>query len=111
MMFRSNCGTKTPFPVMVLFRATQSVLIAIGPMHWAYLMEGKAKMEFGQLDPRFPISHGKKSILQVQRLAVAGNMGPLTSNYVMCGSREGNEGKLIELSPPAAYVVAGLLKA
>ncbi|GMN59571.1 hypothetical protein TIFTF001_028650 [Ficus carica] len=85
-------------------------------MHWAYLMEGKAKMEFGQLDPRFdnmrfPISHGKKSILQVQRLAVAGNMGPLTSNYVMCGSREGNEGKLIELSPPAAYVVAGLLKA
>ncbi|CAL1357443.1 unnamed protein product [Linum trigynum] len=36
-------------------------------------------------------------------------MGPLTSSYVLCGSREANEGKLFELSPPAAYVVGGLL--
>lgn len=28
-------------------------------------------------------------------------MGPLTSSYVLCGSREANEGKLFELSPPA----------
>ncbi|GMN20082.1 hypothetical protein TIFTF001_049994 [Ficus carica] len=33
-------------------------------------------------------------------------MGPLTSSYVLCGSREANEGKLFELSPPAAYVVS-----
>ncbi|PKI40737.1 hypothetical protein CRG98_038875 [Punica granatum] len=39
----------------------------------------------------------------------AGSMGPLTSSYVLCGSREANEGKLNELSPPAAYVVVGLL--
>jgi len=25
-------------------------------------------------------------------------MGPLTSNYVLCGSREANEGKLLELT-------------
>ncbi|CAN1200280.1 hypothetical protein LINPERPRIM_LOCUS44248 [Linum perenne] len=37
-------------------------------------------------------------------------MGPLTSSYVLCGSREANEGKLFELSPPAAYVVGGLIK-
>lgn len=37
-------------------------------------------------------------------------MGPLTSSYVLCGSREANEGKLFELSPPAAYVVVGLIK-
>jgi hypothetical protein len=36
-------------------------------------------------------------------------MGPLTSSYVLCGSREANEGKLFELSPPAAYVVVGQL--
>ena len=36
-------------------------------------------------------------------------MGPLTSSYVLCGSREANEGKLFELSPPAAYVVVGLM--
>lgn len=35
-------------------------------------------------------------------------MGPLTSSYVLCGSREANEGKLFELSPPAAYVVVGI---
>ncbi|GMN74609.1 hypothetical protein TIFTF001_055021 [Ficus carica] len=28
-----------------LFRPAQSVLLSIGPMHWAYLMEGKAKIE------------------------------------------------------------------
>ncbi|KAK9168787.1 hypothetical protein Syun_000927 [Stephania yunnanensis] len=33
-----------------------------------------------------------------------------TSSYVMCGSREANEGKLEELSPPAAFVVVGQLK-
>ena len=37
-------------------------------------------------------------------------MGPLTSSYVLCGSREANEGKLEELSPPAAYVVVDLIK-
>ena len=37
-------------------------------------------------------------------------MGPLTSSYVLCGSRAANEGKLFELSPPAAYVVVGLIK-
>ncbi|GMN54777.1 hypothetical protein TIFTF001_023908 [Ficus carica] len=30
-------------------------------------------------------------------------MVPLTSSYVLCGSREANEGKLFELSLPAAY--------
>ncbi|KAB5514435.1 hypothetical protein DKX38_028341 [Salix brachista] len=29
---------------------------------------------------------------------LAGSMGPLTSSYVLCGSREANEGKLLELT-------------
>ena len=27
------------------FRPAQSVLLSIGPMHWAYLMDGKAKIK------------------------------------------------------------------
>ncbi|KAL3532869.1 hypothetical protein ACH5RR_006390 [Cinchona calisaya] len=38
-------------------------------------------------DPKFPRNEKK-----------AGSIGPLTSSYVLCGSRKANEGKLEELT-------------
>ncbi|KAH0903390.1 hypothetical protein HID58_042893 [Brassica napus] len=35
----------------------------------------------------------------------AGSMGPLTSSYVLCGSREANEGKLFELTGERTFTL------